>query len=52
MFINVNVKHSVLFLNDEIDRIFNERWLHMSEGTEFKDHFERLRAMAQIQAIR
>lgn len=52
LYININVKHSVMFLNDEIDRIFNERWLHMSKGTEFKDHFERLRAMAQIQAIR
>ena len=52
LYININVKHSLTFLNDEIERISTERWRHLRERKDFEDHFQRLRALAQIQAIR
>ena len=49
-YINIIVKHSVLFVNNELERLAKERWRY--EKKECKNHFERVRAMAHVQALR
>ncbi len=49
-YINIVVKHSVLFVNNELERLANERWFY--EKKEYKNHFERIRTMAHTNAVR
>jgi hypothetical protein len=49
-YINIIVKHSVNFVNNELDRRAEERWL--KEKKEYKHHFDRLRAFAHVSALK
>ena len=49
-YINIVVKHSVLFVNNELERLASERWFY--EKKEYKNHFERIRTMAHVHAVR
>lgn len=49
-YINIVVKHSVLFVNNELERLAKERWFY--EKKEYKNHFERIRTMAHVHAVR
>lgn len=49
-YINIIVKHSVNFVNNELDRRAEERWL--KEKKEYKHHFDRLRAIAHVSALK
>eukprot|EP00557_Chaetoceros_sp_GSL56_P002126 CAMPEP_0176500110 /NCGR_PEP_ID=MMETSP0200_2-20121128/13338_1 /TAXON_ID=947934 /ORGANISM="Chaetoceros sp., Strain GSL56" /LENGTH=611 /DNA_ID=CAMNT_0017898679 /DNA_START=804 /DNA_END=2640 /DNA_ORIENTATION=+ len=50
LYINIIVKHSVKFVNNELDRRAEERWL--KEKKEYKHHFDRLRAFAHVSALK
>ena len=49
-YINIIVKHSGEFVNDELERLAKQRWVY--EKKEYKNHFDRIRSMAHVQALR
>ncbi len=52
LYVNIIVKHSARLINNELDRIFQERWKMISAAEkEHKNNFEFLRHKAHVQAL-
>uniref|UniRef100_A0A7S3Q6W0 VASt domain-containing protein n=1 Tax=Chaetoceros debilis TaxID=122233 RepID=A0A7S3Q6W0_9STRA len=52
LYINIVVKHSIKFVNNELELLASRRWIEKKKNQYTRTHFDRLRSLAQIQAVR